>query len=1273
MHLLLAQKGAIADGNEAIDLGQSPGDIVFLSAADTELASVAAAHRQRAGARSLRIASLMNLMHPMSVDTYVERTARHAKLIIVRTLGGASYFRYIVEALYAAAVTNKFQIAVLPGDDKRDPGLDPFSTVSVEDRQHLWAYFNEGGADNAALLLDYAEALIDGCEKPQQARPLLKAGIWWPGAGVIGVEEWGRLSELRRGDKDPADSPESEPMVAICFYRALVQSGETKPVEALIEALAAEGVRALPVFVSSLKDQVSIGTLEAIFAEAVPDVVMNATGFAVSAPGADRRPTVLEANGAPVLQVIFSGSSREAWEASAQGLMARDLGMNVALPEVDGRVLSRAVSFKAASIYDPLVEANIVGHEPLADRVRFAARLASNWARLRRTQPQRRRVAIVMANYPNRDGRLGNGVGLDTPAGTIEVLRAMATEGYAVGDVPEDGDALMRFLMAGPTNAASRDREIRETISLSQYRDFLDTLPKKIHQEMTARWGAPEGDPFFLDGVFALPLARFGEVLVGIQPARGYNIDPKETYHAPDLVPPHGYLAFYAYLRAVFGAHAIVHMGKHGNLEWLPGKALALSQDCYPEAIFGPTPHLYPFIVNDPGEGTQAKRRTSAVIIDHLTPPLTRAESYGPLKDLEALVDEYYEAAGGDPRRLRLLSRQILDLVRDIGLDHDAGIDKADTENRALEKLDAYLCDLKEMQIRDGLHVFGLAPKGRLLTDLTVALARVPRGMGEGGAQSLQRAIAADLGLYAAALPRTQPFDPLDCVMSDPWTGTRPDLLATLSDAPWRTAGDTVERIELLAAKLVSGEIACSMDWANTRAVLDEVEMRLKPSIERSGEAEIKGLLTGLDGRFVAPGPSGAPTRGRPDVLPTGRNFYSVDSRSVPTPAAYELGKKSAELLIRRYLQDHGEWPSSFGLTAWGTSNMRTGGDDIAQALALIGAKPVWDMASRRVTGYEIVPLAILGRPRVDVTLRISGFFRDAFPEQIALFDKAVRAVGALDEDDADNVIAARMRAEARRWEERGTDPKEAQRRASYRVFGSKPGAYGAGLQALVEEKGWQTRGDLAEAYLTWGGYAYGAGEDGKAERGIFEDRLRSIEAVVQNQDNREHDLLDSDDYSQFEGGMSAAAEHLAGQRPAIYHNDHSRPEKPVIRSLEEEIGRVVRGRVVNPKWIDGVMRHGYKGAFEIAATVDYMLAFAATTGAVRDHHFEAAYRAYIADEKVLGFLREKNPAALSEMSERLLEAIDRGLWNPRSNSARFELNSLSGRAATDRLLAGNQ
>ncbi|MGW9949295.1 cobaltochelatase CobN [Rhizobium leguminosarum] len=1256
MHLLLAQQGTISDGEEAIDLGQTPGDILFLSAADTELAAIAAAHRDRRTAPSLRLASLMSLKHPMSVDTYVERTARHAKLIIVRALGGASYFHYALEALHAAAARAGTLIAVLPGDARPDAGLVPFSNVDLNDLNALWAYLIEGGDANTRAFLNYAEAMLSSAEKPAPAAPLMKAGIWWPGRGLIGVEEWRRVVvERSSGAGMVAEEGFEPPTVAISFYRALVQSGETGPIEALVEALAALGLRPLPVFAYSLKDPISTGILESVFLALKPDVVINTTGFAVSAPGADRQPTVLEAHEAIVLQAILSASSRETWAASPQGLSARDLGMNVALPEVDGRVLARAVSFKTAARYDALVETNIVASQADAGRVRYTAELAANWARLRKTSGGHRRIALVMANYPNRDGRIGNGVGLDTPAGTVEVLKAMRVAGYPVAEIPADGDALIRHLMEGPTNSGSDGKIIRETLSLSLYNSFLESLPSKIQDEVRARWGNPQDDPYFREGVFALPFARFGEVLVGIQPARGYNIDPKESYHSPDLVPPHGYLAFYAFLRRAFGAHAVIHMGKHGNLEWLPGKALALSESCYPEAILGPLPHLYPFIVNDPGEGTQAKRRSAAVIIDHLTPPLTRAESYGPLKDLEALVDEYYEASGGDPRRIRLLSRQILELVADIGLDRDAGIASGESEGEALKKLDAYLCDLKEMQIRDGLHVFGVSPEGRLLTDLTVALARVPRGLGEGGDASLQRAIAADAGL-GGGVRGASSFDPLDTDMAAVWAGPRPDILADVLDAPWRTNGDAVERIELLAAKFVSGEMECPADWKATQAVLLEIETRLKPSILACGPAEIAGLLAGLDGRFVAPGPSGAPTRGRPDVLPTGRNFYSVDSRAVPTPAAYELGKKSAELLVRRYVQDHGEWPVSFGLTAWGTSNMRTGGDDIAQALALIGVKPLWDMSSRRVTGYEIIPPAMLGRPRVDVTLRISGFFRDAFPEQIALFDKAIRAIGALEEDEADNPIATRMRGEAARLGAAGLDEVSAKRRAGYRVFGSKPGAYGAGLQALIDEKGWERRADLAEAYLVWGSYAYGAGEEGRAERGLFEERLRSVQAVIQNQDNREHDLLDSDDYYQFEGGMAAAAEQLTGARPSIYHNDHSRPEKPVIRSLEEEIGRVVRGRVVNPKWIAGVMRHGYKGAAEIAATVDYLFAFSATTGAVGAHHFEAVYQAFVADAGVHDFMIEKNPAAYNEMKERLLEAIDRSLWTPRSNSARFDL-----------------
>ncbi len=674
----------------------------------------------------------------------------------------------------------------------------------------------------------------------------------------------------------------------------------------------------------------------------------------------------------------------------------------------------------------------------------------------------------------------------------------------------------------------------------------------------------------------------------------------------------------------------MIHMGKHGNLEWLPGKAIALSETCIPEAVLGPMPHIYPFIVNDPGEGTQAKRRAQAVIIDHLTPPLTRAESYGPLRDLEALVDEYYEAAGVDPRRITHLRREILSLTSATGVDLDAGF--TGDEETDLQQLDAWLCDLKEAQIRDGLHIFGLSPEGRLSRDLLLALTRIPRGEGKGPDASLPRALASDLNLA---------FDPLDCDMAAPWNGLRPQALSSLSPDQWRITGDTVERLELLAIALLEGTDAPGPASA---AVLAHIRDTIAPTLSACGPAETAGLLTALSGRFVAPAPSGAPTRGRLDTLPTGRNFYSVDSRAVPTPTAWKLGWKSANLLIDRHLQDHGDYPRTLLITAWGTANMRTGGDDIAQALALMGVKPTWDAANRRVTGFQVQPATTLGRPRGDETLRISGFFRDAFPQLISLFDSAARAVQQLDEPEDTNPAAARARAGE----------------ATHRIYGSKPGAYGAGLQAMIDERLWRDPKDLAEAYLTWGAYAYGAKTDGEADRGGLEQRLSQTEAIVQNQDNREHDLLDSDDYYQFEGGASAAVQHLQGSARPVYHNDHSRPERPVIRTLDEEIARVLRSRVVNPKWIDGVKRHGYKGAFEIAATVDYLFAFAATTNAVKTHHFDLVEQAFLEDDDTRNFIETHNPAALKEIADRLQEAIDRNLWTPRSNSARARIASLT-------------
>jgi cobaltochelatase CobN len=1245
MHLLAATPGTITDGSEAVDLGQTPGDIVILSAADTELSGLAQARAGLGeGFPSLRLANLMQLGHNLSVDLYVEDIIAEARIVVIRLLGGAGYWSYGVERIAAVCRAKDIALAVVPGDDQPDPELSALCTVPQADWHRIWHYLVHGGAGNFASLLRFAGSHIGHDSAWAEPAPLVRAGLYWPGHATPD------LDTVRKNWTAGA------PVAAITFYRALVQAGNTAPVDALIAALAARGLNPLPMHVASLKDPVCAEIIADLLGETAPKVILNATGFAISSPGAERSETPFDGPDCPILQVIFSGGTEDAWRAGTHGLSARDIAMNVALPEVDGRILSRAVSFKAEAAYDDVTQCSLATYRPVADRVDFVAELASRWATLAATPAAERRVAIVLANYPTRDGRLGNGVGLDTPAGVIETFRALGAAGYHIEDVPETGNALMKALSSGPTNAPG-PRSGGAKYSAADYQSWFDRLPAAVREAVTERWGAPDQDPFHVDGAFVLPVRAYGNIIVGIQLARGYHIDPKASYHDPDLVPPHGYLAFYAWLREGFAAHAVIHMGKHGNMEWLPGKALALSEECFPEAAFGPMPHLYPFIVNDPGEGTQAKRRSQAVIIDHLTPPMTRAESYGDLADLERLVDEYYDAAGVDPRRLALLRDDILDLTRSSGLDVDCGIARDDSDTGALAKLDTYLCELKEMQIRDGLHIFGVSPTGRQLADLLVALVRVPRGDGAASDASLNRALAADLDL--------EDFDPLDCIMGDPWTGPRPDTLAKQDTGAWRTAGDTVERLEMLASQLVSGNRVPEKNWPRATAVLDALDEKIRPAVDACGESEIAALLRALDGRFVAPGPSGAPTRGRPDVLPTGRNFYSVDTRTVPTPAAWRLGWQSATLLLDHHRQTHGTWPTSLALSAWGTSNMRTGGDDIAQALALMGVQPKWDAASRRLTGFEIMPASVLDRPRVDVTFRVSGFFRDAFPAQIDLLDSAVRAVAALDESPEINPLAARVRADTDTMVAKGTDPEAAGHRAAHRVFGSKPGAYGAGLQALIDERGWDDEADLARAYLAWGGYAYGSGSAGTAEHGLFESRLKSIDAVVQNQDNREHDLLDSDDYYQFEGGLTATVRHLSGEQPATYHNDHSRPETPRIRTLEDEIGRVVRARVVNPKWIAGVMRHGYKGAFEMAATVDYMFAFAATARCVRDHHFDAVYDAYLGDARVHDFLQDNNPAAAREIAERLLEAQERNLWKPRSNTAGRRLAELAGREMT--------
>jgi cobaltochelatase CobN len=1252
MHLKLDDSGVIDDGDVARDLGQDTADIVVLSAADSDLAAFSAAHMTLPeNFPSVRFTNLLALGHPASIDLFVERTLRDAKIVVLRMLGGLSYWPHGVDSLRSDALRRGTLFACLPGEMTWNADLAARGTLDADATRRLWHYCKEGGADNARLALQYAAYLIGRCEEPSQPRPMPSAGFW-------------------------PHQPKSDhrPRAAILFYRALVAGADTAPIAALCRAIDDRGLTPVPIFLTSLKDQRSLAFLRTALTAHPPDVIVNATAFATATAADDAG--ALAAFDCPILQVALAGTSQAHWEASSRGLLPRDLAMHVVLPEVDGRIFAHAVAFKqrgdaTATGFAPTVYA------PVPDRIEATADLAASWVELRRTPAQQRRTAIVLANYPNRDGRLANGVGLDTPESLIGILEAMHAAGYQTGDAPRDAATMMRLLQEGPTNALSprhceeqSDEAIQKrnragllrfarndertggvTWPLADYEAAFVSLPVPIQDAITARWGSPAGDPHVADGAFRLGLHRFGNTVVGIQPARGYNIDPKSTYHDPDLVPPHHYLAFYLWLRHAFGAQAAIHLGKHGNLEWLPGKSTGLSASCLPDAILGPLPHLYPFIVNDPGEGIQAKRRTAAVIVDHLTPPMTRAELHDDLARLESLIDEYAMAADLDPKRARVIAEDVVSLARAGRIDTDIALAPDMPTFDALRALDAHLCDLKEMQIRDGLHVFGRTPQAAQRNDLLVSIARLPRSETRAQDASLHRALAADLGLDG--------FDPLTRDLAEPYRGPRPPLLAAMSDAPWRTQGDTVERIELLALRLVSGETSSDPAWTATTPVLEWIATKLRPSIDASGDAEIAALLRGLDGRFVKPGPSGAPTRGRPDVLPTGRNFFAVDVRAVPTPSAWRIGHLAAERLIEHHWQETGEWPRAIALSAWGTANMRTGGDDVAQALALVGARPLWDEATGRVTGFAVIPLSELKRPRVDLTLRVSGLFRDAFPTQMNLIDSAIRTIADLDEPDDANPIAAHARATTHALETKGIPSAQARRQATTRVFGSKPGAYGAGLQALIDEGGWESRGDLADAYLVWGGYAYGGGLEGETARDLFAARLAQTDLVAQAQDNREHDILDSDDYYQFMGGLAATVQSLRGRAPRVAHVDSSRPEAPVARSLSHEISRVVRGRAANPKWIAGVMRHGYKGAFEIAATVDYLFGFAASTEAVGHHHFDQLFAAYLEDSHVRHFMAEANPAALRETAARFDEAIRRGLWTPRSNSARDLIASL--------------
>lgn len=1211
--------------------------IVFLSSAESEILAVHnALSLLPPEFGSVRCENTNNLGTLEELKAFLASLPVSEKMVVVvRVLGGTRYFDEGLRFMRAAAQHRGAPMLALPGHDEPDPQLSEFTSAPPELVRLSLSYWANGGVQN---IREWICTLSDGL-----------LGTAFGAAAPCALP----LDGLYIPKRVPEDVP--GPRIGILFYRAHWLGGDTGYIDSLCEAVAEAGGAPVPVFCYRLKGEGGLSTLlQRYFVKdgrPVIDVLISTLSFSAST-GAPECPEVaaMAVLGVPILQAVSSGRSRWDWDESPAGLSPREVAMNVAIPEFDGRVISVPFCFREVMEEASPIGCSITRYVADPGRTRMVARLALRFARLRRVPNSDKRIALILSNYPTKNSRIGNAVGLDSLASLVEILIALKTAGYSVGDVPEDGDALVRQLIDSGASWDDEQAAAQTTgmfLSGDEYKIWFSGLPGEARDKIHGAWGEPPGDKFCLDGALDVRGIRLGNVFIGVQPPRGFGDNPIAIYHSPDLPPTHHYLGFYLWLREVFRADAVVHMGKHGNLEWLPGKSLGLSERCFPELALDDLPLFYPFVVNDPGEGTQAKRRAHAVIVDHLIPPMTTADGYGDLSKLETWMDEYAQMEALDPQKLPWIKQRIWELVEKANLTSDLHVDAPPEDfGEFLMHMDGYLCEIKDSLIRGGLHTFGRAPEGEALLDLILSLTR-PRGR----AAPLREAMAVSLGLEPEALALA-PGIPIARPLPSSLSELRPDQ-------PLRTWGDVTRALHDVS-KLCLSELArrdfdpaavpeaCGRYGGHPelQKALEEVCRRLVPGLRRTSE-EIDHLLLGLAGGYVPPGPSGSPTRGASDVLPTGRNFYSIDIQAVPSRAAWEVGRGLAARLLERYVKETGGFPETAGMIVWGTSTMRTKGDDIAEILCLLGVRPVWDEATHRVSGLALIPLDELKRPRIDVTVRISGFFRDAFPQVVAMLDRAVRLTASQDEPEDMNFVRKHWLAERRSESFSPSSPQD-EDPALLRVFGSKPGSYGAGILQAIDERNWETDEDLSKIYLAWGGFAYTEKTYGRPSQREFGERLKTVSVAVQNQDNREHDIFDSDDYLQFHGGMIASIRALSGKAPLAYFGDSSRPDDPKVRSLSEEARRVFRARVVNPKWAEGMRRHGYKGAFEMAATVDYLFGYDATAHVVEDWMYEGVVESYVLDEKNRAFLSESNPWALKGMAERLLEAAQRGLWeNP--------------------------
>ncbi|MCW4018099.1 MAG: cobaltochelatase subunit CobN [Candidatus Bathyarchaeota archaeon] len=1156
---------------------------------------------------------------------------------IIRLLNKSSEFDGVMTKLKNAGVP----VFVIRSDK------DDFQTLSKteqEDYRKIADYIRFGDKKNFENLLLYLANRFTGSdyEFGAPAKPQYE-GIYHPDF------DYAPTLDEYMGKKLQPDRI----TVGIWFHHNHVHSDDTAFVDSLIKEIETHGANVLPVFFSGLVDA-TLGThgLDWIIdtyylkeGKPVVDVVISGLMLSacMSTSGSDAL-DALKRLGVPVIKAVLTCNSYEDWRTTVLGLSVVDIPAQVALPEFDGSLITVPIATMDTTQINPLTGNQIIKYEPIPERINKVVRLSLNWGKLHRLPNSQRRVAIILHNYPPRNDTIGYAFGLDTSVAVLSILESMKEQGYTIDFIPESGQKLIDDVINGLTNDRRwlSPKELVEKavakIPKKQYKEWFDEISLASQNNMIKDWGNPPGKLFYYNGELLVAGILNANVFIALQPTRGFMENPAAIYHSPDLAMTHHYYAYYRWLRDVFKANVVIHLGAHGSLEWMPGKSVGLTESCYPDIAISDLPNVYPYIITNPAEGAQAKRRSYCCIIDHLIPVMHNADTYEEMAELEVLLQEYYHARIGDASKLPVMRKMIWEKVTQAKLNQDLEVTEAEALSDFdgfLERLHAYLHEVSDTQIRDGLHILGVGPSGSQLEEFLFTLTR----LNNGSVPSLRQSLAELKG-----------YD-------------YEDLLANRGKlrSEGITNGDVIKNLNETSRELMRHLNAAQFDEQHIGTILKEVIdggsskveaclsyvcSFLVPALEDSKD-ELTNTLSSCRGAYISPGPSGSMTRGMADILPTGRNFYSVDPRAIPTPAAWKVGVSLGDALLERYLKEEGKYPESIGIILWALPTMKTKGDDVAEILYLMGVKPVWEESSGRVTGLEVIPLETLKRPRIDVTTRISGMFRDAFPNIVHLIDDAVALVAALKESDEENYLAKHVESEVNERIAQGVDAEKARDEALYRVFGDFPGAYGCGVSDAIDTKNWKDQKDLCDIYLLWGSFVYSRKIFGVAVPDQFKRRLSKIKLTVKNEDAREIDILDGDDCYDYHGGMITSVKILGGEIPRSYCGDTSDPDRVKIRSTAEETCHVFRSRILNPKYIQGLKRHGYQGAAELSRVVDYVLGWDATVEVVEDWMYEKLAEKYVLDAEMQQWLKDVSPFALQNITERLLETIQRGLWHP--------------------------